>query len=187
MEEHVASEFWKRALASIIEILILCIPLVYTYRYLNKLSYELGTVVPFIIYWIVFIAILVFLTVRYGGSIGKLILGYRIVDENGKYLSTKQAIIRYYPYILNSIILILIFNETLMHRVNPVEAAHYKGNYSSIQSIIGLLYIIDILAILFNRRKRAFHDFLANSYVVTKNFIPSDYLEVSKVEEKTSF
>jgi uncharacterized RDD family membrane protein YckC len=74
-------------------------PIVYIYRYLNKLSYQLGTVVPFIIYWIVFIAILVFLTVRYGGSIGKLILGYRIVDENGKYLSTKQAIIRYFPYI----------------------------------------------------------------------------------------
>jgi hypothetical protein len=45
MEEQVASGFfvgfWKRVLAYIIEILILCIPLVYTYRYLNKLSYQL--------------------------------------------------------------------------------------------------------------------------------------------------
>jgi hypothetical protein len=105
---------------------------------------------------------------------------------NGKYLSTKQAIIRYYPFFLNSIIFILIINESLKHSVNPQEATHNKGIISSIQSIIGILYFIDVSVIFFNRRKRAFHDFLANSYVVTKNFIPSDYFEVSKVKEKSS-
>lgn len=39
--------------------------------------------------------------------------------------------------------------------------------YSNITGILGLIFIVDGLFIIFNHKKRALHDYLAKSFVVT--------------------
>src|SRR5438132_1166778 len=96
--------FWKRVLASIIEIIILFIPFTFSYRYLITLSSKTGSILPFVIYWIIYFSFFVFLTVKFGGTLGKLVLGLRVVDINGGYLSIYRSFIRLFPYIINSIV-----------------------------------------------------------------------------------
>jgi uncharacterized RDD family membrane protein YckC len=169
--------FWKRVLANIVEILILCIPFVYSYRYLITLSSKTGSILPFVIYWIFYFSFFVFLTVKFGGTLGKLVLGLRIVDKNGEYLSIYRSFIRLFSYILNSIVYTLILNEAIISHVNTNEVykyvTHDKGTYDSIKSFVGLIFLVDVIVIVSNNKKRAIHDFIADSYVVTKGFIPS--------------
>jgi uncharacterized RDD family membrane protein YckC len=173
--------FWKRVLANIIEILILCIPIVYSYRYLITLSSKTGSILPFVIYWLLYFSFFVFLTVKFGGSLGKLVLGLRVVDVNGGYLSIYRSFIRLFPYIINSIVYTLILNEAIVTSVNTnvvyKYVTHYKGSYESLTTIVGLIFLVDVIVIIFNRKKRAIHDFLADSYVVTKGYIPSAQIE----------
>jgi uncharacterized RDD family membrane protein YckC len=177
--------FWKRVLAYIIQVSILCIPVVYAYRYLIVLSSKTGSLMPFVIYWIFYYAFSVFLMVRYGGTVGKLVLGLRIVDNTGQYLSISRSIIRLFPYILYSTVYTLSLNEVITSQVNSNggNLSHNKGVYDAFDAIVGLIFFIDVIVILFNRKKRAIHDFLAGSYVVKKNFIPLDYIDNFKVEK----
>jgi uncharacterized RDD family membrane protein YckC len=169
--------FWKRVLAHLIQVSILCIPSVYAYRYLIVQSSKTGSLMPFVIYWIFYFAFSVFLMVRYGGTVGKLVLRLRIVDNRGQYLSIIRSIIRLSPYILYTIVYTLSLNGV----ITGGNLSHTKGIYDAFDAIVGLIFFIDVIVILFNRKKRAIHDFLAGSYVVTKNFIPSDYIDNSNV------
>jgi uncharacterized RDD family membrane protein YckC len=56
--------FWKRVLAYLIQVSILCIPSVYAYRYLIVQSSKTGSLMPFVIYWIFYFAFSVFLMVK---------------------------------------------------------------------------------------------------------------------------
>lgn len=75
---------------------------------------------------------LILLTNLFGGSLGKVVLGLRVTDENGRNLSIKRSAFRY---------LIGYF-------------------ISRILFYLGFLYII------WDRKKRGFHDKIAGSYVV---------------------
>jgi uncharacterized RDD family membrane protein YckC len=169
--------FWKRVWANVVEILILCIPFVYLYRYLIKLSVQIESIYPFVIYWIFYLSFMVFFIVKFGGTIGKLIFGYRIVDQNGDYLTISKAIIRLFPYMLNAVILSYSINHNIHNQVGYSQTYHNatrnEGFLSVTQNMLGFLMLVDQLTVAFNRKKRAIHDIIAGSYVITRSKLMS--------------
>ncbi|WP_180953855.1 RDD family protein [Bacillus sp. M6-12] len=114
--------FWIRVVASVIDFLVLFIPLFGV----DYLIYRLiGPDVPYLDYilddqyvdmWtsydtvslivITLIGILYYglLTSKLGGTLGKLALGLRVVGKNGQFISVGRAIGRYFAYIPSSIL-----------------------------------------------------------------------------------
>jgi uncharacterized RDD family membrane protein YckC len=165
--------FWNRMLMAIIEILVVSVPFVFLYRSSIKISINIESVIPFILQWLLIDAILVVMITRYGATPGKLIMKARIVDRNGNHLSVVRSILRMVIYSLNSIFLVLALDVAIRNNIAYEEVGKFINNYEGeellmLKTLVGFVGIIDILWLLFNRRKRTLHDILAGSYVITK-------------------
>jgi uncharacterized RDD family membrane protein YckC len=169
--------FWKRVLAALIDAAIGWVVFPVTLPTM-QLSLERRTVLPMLIWSLLWTVLWLYLVVHFGGTPGKLVIGARIVDAQGRFLSWGKAVLR----VLLS--LIISFNHLLqMHAVvtgYPDSAPHlslleigkllheYGQPYTSIGTILALLIYVDIGVILTNPRKRALHDYIAGSYVITR-------------------
>lgn len=163
--------FWKRVLMHILDLMIIGIPAVLLYRFSLTTSIKIGSVFPFVIYWLLFCAFYVLMAVKFGGTPGKLINKARIVDEDGNFLPIGRAAIRYLLFFLYSIIMSLKLKEGIDFKVNSHDISHFlsthKGIFSSIGNFIGVITFVECLSVAFNHKKRAVHDFAARSYVIS--------------------
>jgi uncharacterized RDD family membrane protein YckC len=178
MEEEVKIQyvgFWTRILVNIIDIILL-IPIIFVYQFIMKLSLESRSVIPITIYYIILYLYLIFMMVRFGGTPGRLILKTKITNVNGEKLSVLQAFLRLITYIPSSIAFIVsiqfVINQINMEGLQGKEIMEFyklKKESNIFNSIGSILLLIDILWILFNKKKRALHDYLAGSFVVYKD------------------
>ncbi|MDQ0876494.1 putative RDD family membrane protein YckC [Paenibacillus sp. V4I3] len=163
--------FWKRVLMYILDLIIIGIPSILLYRFSLNTSIKIGSVFPFIIYWLLFCAFYVFMAVKFGGTPGKLLSKARIVDKEGNFLHIGSAAIRYLLFFLYSIIVVLKLKEGIDLKVNSHDISHFlsthKGKFSLIGNFIGVITFFECLSVLFNYKKRTLHDFAAGSYVVS--------------------
>jgi uncharacterized RDD family membrane protein YckC len=163
--------FWKRVLMHILDLLIIGIPAVLLYRISLNTSIKIGSVFPFVIYWLLFCTFYVFMAVKFGGTPGKLISKARIVDKDGNFLHIGTASIRYLLFFLYSIIMVLKLKEGIDLKVNFHDISHFisthKGNFSTIGNFIGIITFVECLTVAFNNKKRAVHDLAAGSYVIS--------------------
>ena len=180
-EELVFVGFWKRVLAALIDAAIgwafipITIPLmVWTVSQRN--------IAPNCLWTSVWIVVWLWLVVRFGGTPGKLIIGVRIVDAGGKFLSWGRAVRRIiFPSLIMTAISTLQMWVTI--RAYPDSAPHSSfleigalmneygqpfTMFTILTMVLGFSVYLDIGVVLFNRKKRAIHDFIAGSYVVTK-------------------
>ncbi|WP_432400432.1 RDD family protein [Wukongibacter sp. M2B1] len=97
----------------------------------------------------------IFFNVRYGGTPGKLATKIRIINDRGCYITVDKAFLRLLP--------------SLFYTVVSASAKHSVGNDMGIglSLLLDLIIIFDVSFIAFNDKKRALHDYLAGSYVVT--------------------
>jgi|CXWL01.1.fsa_nt_gi uncharacterized RDD family membrane protein YckC len=176
--------FWRRFWASIIDSIIIYLPIVlldYVLFYENTVTGEksildylfsydrsftnsdiaLTTISAFI-----YIAYSVYLTGTHGGTLGKKAMGITVVsgDDEHNFIGIKRAIIRDLPYILAECIgiiyIIAVFgsgNELIVHK-DPILRI--------INNLIGIWALAELITMLGNERRRAIHDILANSVVV---------------------
>ncbi len=122
--------FWIRFIATILDILIIWLPAVLIGILLTFfVRIEILSSLVFILVIILYI----YLDGKYGGTPGKLILGLKIVNSEGKYIGIPTAALRYIGKVLSSMII---------------------G--------IGHLFIV------WEPKKQALHDKVANSYVIRK-------------------
>ena len=177
-DEFVFVGFWKRVLAALIDAAIgwafmpITMPLM-TWAITHR------NIVPNVLWSSVWTIVWLWFVVRFGGTPGKLIIGVRIVDVRGKFLSWGRAIRR----IIFPSLLININSHLQGWKVCstcPDAAPHssfleigrlvheYGQPFVMVGMILAYLIYADIGAILFNRKKRAIHDFIAGSYVITK-------------------
>lgn len=168
--------FWKRVLIKILDGLfgLVLFPLS---RWMTIYSFDHKNIAPIIISSFIFMAIQIFLVTRYGGTLAKLVLGIRIIDDTGNYLKVDKAIIRDIIYIfITGLSLIPII--TTIQSIDPeVKVDSYRQVITLIRlyaydeyryiNLFNVFAIIDVLTVAFNSRKRAIHDYLAGSYVVT--------------------
>ncbi|HUI91384.1 MAG TPA: RDD family protein [Chitinivibrionales bacterium] len=173
--------FWRRVVAMIVDGVVLLPVILFNFP-LIKFNFNHKTVVPAIITAALIYFFYIFFLTKFGGTPGKLFLGYRIVYKNGGYLSVQSALIRYLPYFLSSVATVLKQMYAFHHIPDGIvytginESSKmittYAGPMNFIDSFSSFLIFVDCLVIACNKKKRAVHDFLADSYVVDKMSVP---------------
>lgn len=177
--------FWKRVLAALIDVIIgfAFLPLIIP---LMKYEFEQRTIIPGIIHSVAATIFWMWLVVRFGATPGKFLIKARIVRSNGKYLDWGRAFLRMLvPGIIVSVNAYLqqwnainsappeIHIDSFVKIVEVLE--EYGQPFTTIGMYLALSGYADILVILFNKKKRAIHDFVAGSYVVTKKSLDNAY------------
>ena len=169
--------FWKRVLATLIDAAIgwAFMPITIS---LMKWSFVHRSILPQILWSVVWTIVWLWLVVRFGGTPGKLIIRVRIVDADGHFLSWGRAVLRVLPTLAISLSSLLQMGVAVSGY--PESAPHtsflemgrllneYGKPFSALVVVLGLFIYADIGVILFNRQKRAIHDFIAGSYVITR-------------------
>jgi uncharacterized RDD family membrane protein YckC len=164
--------FWDRVGMRLLDLLVTAIPFILMYKYLIILSVRANAIYPFVAYWIIFYAFYVFMTVRYGGTPGKLMLRARIVNKTGSYLTVGNSLYRLCFYIPYSLVIIMIVQIGLNEGVAEYDMVHYvnihEGTLQVLKSLLSVAVLFDEFFLIFNKKKRAVHDLVAGSYVVSK-------------------
>lgn len=151
--------FWLRVGASILDTLVL-MPLLFFFFKSYMYSAENQVVWPVIVFFCISFSYQLYFIVKHGGTPGKLITKIRIIDENGSYLSIPKALIRLIPTIVTSIL-----NSASILVISWEMATII----SSLTGLISIFNLVDVLFVAFTAKKRAIHDYMAGSYVVTKD------------------
>ena len=171
--------FWKRVLAALIDAIIgfalwpITIPLM-------RFNFAHKTIIPGVASSIVWTVFWMWLIVRFGATPGKMVIKARIINSNGEFLNWGKAFLRMlFPALLLSIKSYL--QQWQCMNTAPAEISfnsfmeigramnQYGQPFTKLGTILVLTAYIDVLVILLNKRKRAIHDFVAGSYVVTKD------------------
>lgn len=166
--------FWIRVVAYLIDMLVF-IPLIFVWLYnlyhIHSYALSLVLTIPNLIYQ-------PYMESRYGATLGKMAVKIQVVDEQGLYLPLWRAYIRYLP-MLFSIFITMISNYYLYNllgsehvsaaKVSAVKViSEFKDPLKILSDILNYFLVIDCITIIFNKRKRAIHDFWAESYCVRK-------------------
>lgn len=173
--------FWKRVLARLLDAGIL-LPLI-PVHILLIMPWEAAhrTIMPGILSYLISTPVMLWLVMRFGGTPGKLILGIRIVDVHGNFLSMGRAVRRIIFPELIAVILGFLF-KFKAYNMYPEGTPYstfleigailnlYGQPYDMIKRVFACCAIAaDLGVILLNHKKRTLHDFIAGSYVITED------------------
>ena len=117
---------------------------------------------------------------RHGGTPGKLLMGTRIVMSDGSPVTPRAATVRYAVMFVLS----LLSSVALAYACLVFPSEHYQAMsfmqksqvldklapvwYHPLNIVMQVWVWSEFLVILFNKRKRALHDFMADTVVVLK-------------------
>ncbi len=173
--------FWIR-LGSLLLDFIIMIPVVVFILFLNGLSmnYYYYTLIPNLIFTIWY---RIYLVKKYGGTPGKLIMGIKILKIDGSDVSWKEAILRE----IVTISLTIFASIIQIIALSQADKTHYESltwltKQKYVMSLTPLLFTIytwssntwvysEFFVLLFNKRKRALHDFIAKTVIVRTMYI----------------
>ena len=162
--------FWQRLAAGLIDDFVLY-PIIFLSGYVidteSNLLYTIGLLLSTILYSGYF----VWCHGRYGQTIGKKSMGIRVLDINeSQIIGIKRALIRESPLVLISVIAILFFSFKITTGTNDEVSLEARNNLENLVSIFSFLWVaIELITMLTNSKRRALHDFLANSVVVKES------------------
>ena len=178
-EQFVFVGFGKRFLAYFIDLIPGCafVPLT---RGIMVWSFQHRTILPYVAWSTVWAVVWLWLVVRFGATPGKFTIRARIVDRDGVFLSWGRAFLRMTPGLLYSVILLLRISTAIgeypegapcstFHEIGLLLRDYGNPLYRHLFLPLVLFIYLDAGTILFNREKRAIHDFIAGSYVITKD------------------
>lgn len=164
--------FWIRVLASLVDGLIF-IPIV------TLINYNLTSIKSLVLMLILTIPSLIYkplMEARFGGTVGKMVMRIKVIDFNGMNISLFRAYLRFLPQLL-PLIVGLVWNYYLFSspEFTSAKTSFQLENIRSqlialkwISNVCNIVALIDVLALIRSRHKRAIHDYLANSYCVHK-------------------
>lgn len=163
--------FWKRVLATILDLIVILIPAVIVYWIFNSLAVSLHSEIPIILEYILFVVFDVFMIVRFGGTPGKLILKIKIINQQGNYPTLKEALIRNIFRIISTIFSMIVGVSLYDLTAISTNLALWAPLATDLSKILGFIMLVDYLFVAFTPRKRALHDMMAGTYVVDKSVI----------------
>ncbi|MEP7365977.1 MAG: RDD family protein [Acidobacteriota bacterium] len=171
--------FWRRVGVALLDCVVFS-PLMAAYYWFDLLllSFRLQSIWLHLLYFLAFYLPTLYFVTRFGGTPGKLMMGMRVVESSGQYLSLHRALRRDSIQYLSSTIHLLLLSQTIAALPNPVAVDstaqvfeafdRYGGWWNTADWVSGILPVMDVLVVCMNRRKRAIHDYIAGSYVITK-------------------
>ncbi len=174
--------FWRRLAACLWDFFLFGLPYLVTSRYSLESSYA------FFIAWSIGSPIVgsigsLYLLARYGGTPGKLIQGIRVVQLDGSPITWKHALLRNSVGVLSTVCTVAVFLSVMPSidfelvralAPKPAEAlrAYWRQIYPRWFYVLNNLEAVYILSeavvMLTNERRRAIHDYIAGTVVVTK-------------------
>ena len=188
---NIYSGFWSRLGANLLDFLIF-LPFLLLLMFINRIHLYVYfiTLIPnlLFIFWYH-----IYLPKRYGGTPGKLIVGIKIVKMNSSPIGWKESILRHCVYFIFSIIsigmtamAILLADIEIYESLTRIEKSAYLSSLSPGQNVITILTHIwvwsEVIVLLFNKRKRAIHDFIAGTVIIKSKYIK----EVQEQMEKSA-
>jgi hypothetical protein len=112
----------------------------------------------------------------YGATLGKMALGLKVMDQEGRNLTLTAAYVRFLPRLVMSFVVIV--SQIMLFLSPDFESATKMIEIGQIQQgslIIMIQYLLSFLILIecsfaaFTPRKRAVHDFIAGSFCVYKS------------------
>lgn len=168
--------FWLRLGAGIIDFLIF-IPILFLYLYLRLFSWEIAImiVIPYFFLWSIYN---IYFHGRWGQTIGKMVTKIKVVRLDGSTIDYTHAFLRHAVDFLFSIlssiaqvVAILSVSKTTFESLGWMETNKIIYNntpaWGQWGGHLSTIWIYSELAVLlFNKKKRAIHDFIAGTVVI---------------------
>lgn len=103
----------------------------------------------------------------FGQTLGKRLMGVKVYDVGGGKLSMKQALLRDVVMILLLAYPMVLDVPFVLEGKDPYDAVR-EPDLAFWISVYGLLawFLLELATMLFNRKRRALHDFIAGSVVM---------------------
>ncbi|MFD1205344.1 RDD family protein [Sporosarcina contaminans] len=142
IENNAYAGFWIRFGASLIDGIVLAIPLTILAMIFIGVatasgSDALAVILPLLLYIIIFVTAALYYVLltsgKYQGTVGKMIVGVKVVDPEGNRIGKGRALGRFFSYYLS-----------------------------------GMFFSIGYIIAGFTPKKQALHDYIASTYVVKK-------------------
>ncbi|MHC4387821.1 MAG: RDD family protein [Planctomycetota bacterium] len=178
--KRVYAGFWKRFCAKWVDFFVL-LPLVFLFTWLQGFDRNLAILIT-IPSTAVFFVYHVYFNAHFGGTLGKLAVGIRITRPDGVKIGWTEAWKRSAVDIVFAFLGVCV-RVWALTQVNAEEysAARFFARVRLLQSyypywfsVITILQHVwiwsEVIVLLFNKRKRALHDFIAGTVVVHKEF-----------------
>ena len=107
-----------------------------------------------------------------GGTVGKLVMGLQVVhfQTEGK-VDIMQSIFREALNILSLLFLVFAVISVFNSNTNTADIINSKNQnsiYTSYSLVSGIVVLCELVTALFNKKKRAVHDFLGQTVVIIK-------------------
>ena len=174
----ICASAWRRFLAALVDAALNTGLSLVTLLPLLRESVESRSLLPVVGLSIIETVFFLWLVVRFGLTPGKYVARIRIVDQGGAFPNWSRALLRAFPGILGGILGTVQMNAMIHSVPLPVgplsftefgRLLHDHGHrYVRLEHALTAFQFVDIGAILLNRRRRAIHDFVAGTYVVTR-------------------
>jgi uncharacterized RDD family membrane protein YckC len=172
--------FWKRTIAALID----CLAILVIFHFLLPAqdSDRSGAIIFAALSSVTFAVYSIYFNKRFGGTPGKLAVGIRITMTDGERLRWSQVWRRSSVDIVLAV-LFLVANVWAFVNTNAEQYAvltkserlhflqtHRPSWFGSVSVFQEVWIWSELIALLFNKRKRAIHDFIAGTVVIHKEF-----------------
>ena len=177
--KRVYAGFWKRFCAAWIDVFAL-MPLVLAFIWLRGFDKNLAILIA-IPSTALFSMYNVYFNARFGGTPGKLAVGVRVTRPDGARIGWPEAWKRS-AVGLAFAFLMLVFEVWALTQVSGTDYStapflkyevlqpHYPAWDTDVTILQQVWMWSEVVVLLFNRRKRALHDFIAGTVVIHKEF-----------------
>jgi len=178
--EKVYAGFWKRLSAGIIDMLVM-IPIMVITHFTQSISI-VSSMITLVIMAVLGIVYTIFFHYHFGATIGKMVVGIKITRPDGSKISLTQAVLRSsidigfcIVMVISQLIALNYADPEIYLNAGPIDRAKYilllyPAWYSTVRSASELWTWSEFIVLLFNKRKRAIHDFIAGTIVIKKQY-----------------
>lgn len=172
------ASFFRRVLALLADVL-LAVAFTPLWIFLMRWSLENKSATPVVLYTVFWQFLLIFFVVRFGGTPGKLVTNVRIVSASGQFLTWNKAILRMSPYLALMVLQMFQMHNAVKSFTGSLEPFTLDKMGKAFESVGGESYIVymvllnifvlfDSAFMLWDKKNRAIHDFMAGSFVILK-------------------
>lgn len=179
-EELIYAGFWGRFVALTVDVIIF-VPFVFLDLWLDGLSrtYAIASLFPV---FVVGTAYSVYFHARYGQTLGKMAAGIKVVALDGSPITLRQAFLRSSVDIILGLLSLCVYASGLLYisaddyairSVRYEQLNNFRKPWRWLDWLYDVWFWSEIVVILFNKKRRALHDFIAGTVVI----------RVEKVEE----
>lgn len=194
IHESLYAGFWIRFGSLLLDILIIS-PVIFLSLYINGLSKNAYyyTVLPILIFHFWYN---IYLVQKNGGTPGKLLSGIKILKTDGTDLTWREAILRHIVDFGLTIFFAIITIIALSHSdTEYYESLNRMKKTEYLTTLLPIYFTFytwtsniwtwgELIVLLLNKRKRALHDFIAETVIVRTKYIDKMRVSMNTVENE---